>query len=280
MRRACGLLLISSLVLAGCSSRSAAPARSITLATATSAQDSGLLDVLLPAFERESGIHVKVVAVGTGQALELGKRGDVDVLLTHSPADEQEYIQAGHGLRRIPVMHNDFVVVGPANDPAQVKRLATVADAFAAIAKSGQPFVSRGDESGTHRKELELWQAAAIRPQGDWYLQAGSGQAQTLRLAHEKRAYTLTDRGTYLAIQTELDGFILLEGDERLLNYYSVITLNKTRHPHLRDREADLLATFLTSQPGQDLIRTFGVEKYGRPLFVPGGDEPASDGGK
>lgn len=244
-------------------------ARPITLATTTSTQDSGLLDVLLTAFEKESEIKVKVVAVGSGQALELGRRGDTDVLLTHSPDAEQKFMDEGYGDQRRAVMHNDFVIVGPASDPAKVTEHTQATDALGAIAASSQPFISRGDESGTHQKELAIWRAAQVEPKGEWYLKAGAGMAQALRIADEKRAYVLTDRATYLALRAELENVIVLEGDERLLNRYSVITLCQSKHPHLQSAPAEAFAKFLVSPRGQDLIGTYGIERFGQPLFVP-----------
>lgn len=240
--------------------------RKITLATTTSTQDSGLLDELLPAFERESGVQVKVVAVGSGQALELGRRGDADVLLTHSPGAEQKFMNEGWGAKRLAVMHNDFVIVGPADDGAKIKASRNAADAFKAIADGRSAFVSRGDDSGTHKKELEIWKAAGQRPDRDWYLSAGTGMAQALRIANEKSAYTLSDRATFLALGSELELVVLVEGDDRLLNRYSVISI---RHPHVHEHEANRFAEFLVSPNCQRAIGIFGVERYGRSLFVP-----------
>ncbi len=249
------------------------PPKSMTLATTTSAQDSGLLDVLLPAFEQQSGIQVKVVAVGSGQALELGRRGDADLLLTHSPDDEKKFIEEGWGLNRRPLMHNDFVIAGPAEDPAGIKQTKTAADALRAIAEKQCVFVSRGDESGTHKKELAVWKAAGIKPEGNWYVSSGTGMALSLRMAHEKRGYILADRGTYLALKNEIELVVDFEGDPILLNKYSVMEVNPARHPHVRHAEAKLFAEFLVSMPGQEIIRTFGSEKYGQPLFVPDAEE-------
>jgi tungstate transport system substrate-binding protein len=263
--------------LVGCSSEPQAggpvqPSQSpqaITLATTTSTQDSGLLDEILPWFKRESGMEVKVVAVGSGQAMELGRRGDADVLLVHSPAAEQKFMDDGFGAKRLAVMHNDFVVLGPAEDSAKVKAARSAADAFKSIAGAKSRFVSRGDESGTHAKEREIWQAAGVQPAGEWYLSAGTGMAQAVRIANEKQAYILTDRATYLALKGELDLLVLAEGDERLLNRYSVITVNTARHPHIRARQADRFAEYLVSPKAQEAIGAFRVEQYGQPLFFP-----------
>jgi tungstate transport system substrate-binding protein len=269
------LWLLCVLLLAGCGRTTASP--SITLATTTSTQDSGLLDALLPVFERETGIHVKVVAVGSGQALELGRRGDADVLLTHSPVAEEQFLADGDGEQRWPVMYNDFVLVGPANDPAKVAESSDIVAAFQAIATSQASFVSRGDESGTHVKERAIWKKAQIDPQGEWYISAGSGMAAVLRMTNEKRAYTLTDRGTFLALQKGLDLKILVENDPFLHNQYSVMLLNPQKHPQLHHDAARRFADFLRSQSGRDIIRNFGVKKYGQPLFFVSEDTSDSD---
>lgn len=246
-----------------------AASRSMTLATTTSAQDSGLLDVLLPAFETQSGIQVKVVAVGSGQALELGRRGDADLLLTHSPSDEEKFVEAGWGRNRRSLMHNDFIVAGPADDPAGIQQAKSAVDSLRAIAEKSCVFVSRGDESGTHKKELAIWKAAGINPEGSWYISSGTGMAQSLRMAHEKHGYILTDRGTYLSLKAELELVIDFEGDPLLRNLYSVMEVNPARHPHVKSTEAMKLAEFLLSKSGQEIIRSFGTEKYGQPLFIP-----------
>jgi tungstate transport system substrate-binding protein len=239
------------------------------LATTTSTQDSGLLDELLPMFEQQSGIKVKVVAVGSGQAMELGRRGDADVLLVHSPAAERRFMEQGFGAKRLAVMYNDFVVVGPAEDSAQIKATPVAAEAFKDVAAGKTPFVSRGDDSGTHTKEREIWKAAGLQPEGDWYISAGAGMAQALRVANERQAYILTDRATYLTLKNELDLVVLVEGDERLLNRYSVITINPARHPHVQVDEAARFAEFMVSAKGQTTIGAFGVERFGQRLFVP-----------
>jgi tungstate transport system substrate-binding protein len=241
----------------------------ITLATTTSTQDSGLLEELMPIFVRESGVTVKVVAVGSGQAMELGRRGDADVLLVHSPEAEQKFMDEGYGLKRLAVMHNDFVIVGPAEDSANIKGSRIAADAFKEIAEERGTFISRGDDSGTHKKESEVWRAAGIEPDGNWYISAGVGMAQALRIANEKKAYILSDRATYLALKDELELAVLVEGDDRLLNRYSVITIDPAKHPHVREREATQFADFLISPEGQKAIGDFGVERFGQSLFVP-----------
>jgi tungstate transport system substrate-binding protein len=261
-------LLVASLLLVGCSAESPEP-QEITLATTTSTQDSGLLDVLLPAFEQESGIKVKVVAVGSGQALELGRRGDADVLLTHAPEGETKFMNEGWGTKRLAVMHNDFVVLGPAKDSAGIKSAPTASDAFELIAETRSIFVSRGDESGTHQKELNVWKKSGITPDGAWYIRAGTGMAQALRMAHEKEAYLLCDRATYLALKNEVQLVVLFEGDELLLNRYSVIIVSPEKHPHVHVKGANRWADFLISSGGQKIIGDFGVDRYGQSLFVP-----------
>ncbi len=259
--------LLALLVAAGCSGR-AAP--TLNLATTTSTQDSGLLDVLVPRFREQSGIEVKVVAVGTGQALELGRREDADVLLVHDPAAEQRFVAEGHGVGRRQVMCNDFVLVGPPADPAGVNGQVSAAEAFRRIAEKEAPFVSRGDESGTHVKERAVWQKAGVEPKGGWYVRAGAGMGQVLRMASEKRAYTLSDRGTFLALRGGLELAVLAEGDPLLVNQYSVIRVNPEKHPHVRKEAAEKFADFLLAPETQRLIADFGKNRYGQPLFFPG----------
>jgi tungstate transport system substrate-binding protein len=259
---------------AGCSR----PVPSLTLATTTSTQDSGLLDVLVPMFREQTGIEVKVVAVGTGQALELGRRGDADVLLVHDPAAEERFVKEGYGVDRRPVMYNDFVLVGPPTDPAGVKGRDTAAEAFARIARKRSPFVSRGDQSGTHVKEKAIWKTAGIQPRGDWYIEAGAGMGQVLRMAHEKSAYTLTDRATFLAQRQGLELAILCEGDPSLVNQYSVIRVNPDRHPHIQTEAARKFADFLLAPATRKTIAAFGKDRYGQGLFfvgVPPAPRPA-----
>jgi tungstate transport system substrate-binding protein len=239
------------------------------LATATTLQDSGLLDDLLPVFRGQTGIEVNVVAVGTGQALELGRRGDADVLLTHAPAAEEKFVAEGFGLKRHPVMHNDFLLAGPKADPAGVKGKTSIVEAFRQIAQAGSPFVSRGDESGTHVKEREVWTNTGVEPQGPWYIVAGTGMAQTLHMANEKQAYLLTDRATFLALRNELDLAILVQRDALLQNRYAVIVVNPEKHPHVRHEAARQFALFLLSPEIQQRIATFGKDRYGEPLFFP-----------
>ena len=254
---------------AGCNSSSEHPSETITLATTTSTRDSGLLDELVPMFEKQSDIQVKVIAVGTGQALAMGRRGDADVLLTHAPAAEQQFMDDGHGSDRWPVMHNDFVLVGPKSNPAGIVVKTNIAEALRAIRTSQSAFVSRGDDSGTHMKERAIWKAASAKPSGDWYIEAGGGMAHTLRLASEKQAYTLADRGTFLALKDGLELVVACEHDPLLRNPYAVILVNQQNHPHIKHHAARKLAEFLISASAQEQIRTFGVTKYGQPLFFP-----------
>lgn len=251
----------------GCSSETGS-SRELVLATTTSTQDSGLLDALIPLFKRESGVQVKVVAVGSGQALELGRRGDADVLLTHAPQAEKAFVANGYGRDRQTVMHNEFVIVGPPSDAGQLKGL-SIQEVFRTIARKQISFVSRGDGSGTHLKEQAIWSACGISPQGSWYMEAAGGMGQTLRIANEKRSWTLTDRGTFLAQGDTVDLAILSEGDPLLLNEYSVILLSEEKHPELRHTLAKQFAEFLLSAKAQNVIESFGRERYGEPLFRP-----------
>jgi len=239
----------------------------LVLATTTSTQDSGLLDVLLPPFERESHIQVKVIAVGTGQSLAIGRRGDADVLLVHAPALEAAFMKAGYGGVRRPLMFNDFVILGPAADPARVKGSGSAAAAFSRIAASRRPFVSRGDNSGTQAKERSLWEKAGIKPTGSWYLEAGSGMAASLRLASEKEAYILSDRGTFLSLRNQLRLVLLLEGDPGLFNLYSVITVSPKKWPKVNSAGAQALLDYLFSPTARRTIASFGQAEYGQPLF-------------
>jgi len=248
----------------------------VILATTTSTQDSGLLDVLVPLFEQQTGYMVKTIAVGTGQSLALGDRGDADVVLVHAPQLEREYETKGTLINRRLVMHNDFVLVGPKTDPAQVKGLQTAAQALQRIASRALPFVSRGDNSGTHNMERSLWRLAGVEPQGTWYLESGQGMGATLMIATEKGAYTLTDRATYLALQRRLDLEILLAGDAPLLNVYHVMEVNPAGHPRVNAPGGKAFADFMVSPQTQAVIRTYGVEKYGQPLFFPDAGKPES----
>jgi tungstate transport system substrate-binding protein len=256
----------------------AAP-KSVILATTTSTQDSGLLDVLVPIFEKESGYLVKTIAVGSGQAMKMGEKGEADVLLVHSPAAESKFMAEGFGVTHRLVMHNDFIIVGPPADPAKIKGASAV-DALKRIAKTGAIFVSRGDNSGTHAKEKGLWKGAAINPDGQkWYQQTGIGMGQSLNVAAEKKGYILTDRATYLALNKGLGLVILNEGDSKLLNVYHVIELNAVKWPKVNSQGGKAFADFMVAKTTQAVIGRFGVEKFGAPLFFPdAGRRPADLG--
>ena len=243
----------------------------VILATTTSTYDSGLLDELLPAFEEETGFKVKPIAVGTGEAIAMGERGEADVILVHARSSEDEFVEEGYGIGRKDVMHNDFVIIGPESDPAVIKGMSTAGEAFQAVSETENPFVSRGDNSGTNKKELKIWENAGISPQGDWYVESGQGMGATLRIADEKQAYTMTDRGTYLSQEETLSLIILVEGDEILFNPYGVIPVNPDKHKDIdiNYEGACAFADFITGEKGQAIIKEFGVEKYGQPLFYP-----------
>lgn len=252
----------------------AGPPPSILLATTTSTQDSGLLDSLVPLFERQAGYTVKTVAVGTGAALKLGAQGEADVVLVHAPALELAYAREGTLIDRRLVMHNDFVLVGPPADPAGVRGLRAAAEAFRRIAAARATFVSRGDNSGTHIKEKALWKAAGVAPARGWYVESGQGMGATLILASEKLAHTLSDRGTYLAFAKRVELAILVEGDRPLLNVYHVMRPDPARFPRVNAAGGKAFADFMVAPATQDLIRTFGVAKYGSPLFFPDAGQP------
>ncbi len=271
-------LVVLMVLTAAC--QSTPKVKDMILATTTSTQDSGLLDELVPAFQEDSGYVVKVVAVGSGEALKMGEQGNADVLLVHSPAAEAAFMEAGNGSERTLVMHNDFIIVGPEADPAGIKGTATAADAFTKIAEAQAPFISRGDDSGTHKAELAIWKKAGITPEGDWYQELGQGMGATLKIASEKAAYTLSDRATYLANQDTLALAILVEGDAALLNIYHVIVVNPEKYPNLNTEGAKAFAAFLVSEKGQELISKFGVEKFGQPLFTPDAGKSEDELGK
>jgi tungstate transport system substrate-binding protein len=287
-RFAClSLLVVMAISLAACApaatavpptsapTQPPAPANpELILATTTSTRDTGLLDVLLPMFQKATGYNVKMVAVGSGQALQMGQDGNADVLLVHSPAAEKDLMSKGFGKERLLVMHNDFVIVGPASDPAQIKGTTSPVDALKKIAAAKAIFTSRNDKSGTNTMELSLWKAAGITPAGDWYLQTGQGMADTLRVTSEKAGYTLTDRGTYLAQQKTLELNILVEGDKSLLNIYHVITVNPDKWPKVNYTGAKAFADWILSTDIQTFIGNFGVDKYGKPLFFPDAGKP------
>jgi tungstate transport system substrate-binding protein len=239
----------------------------IVLASTTSTESSGLFRHLLPAFTAATGIEVRVVAVGTGQAIRLARNGDADVLLVHHPESERQFVADGHGVERVPVMHNDFVLVGPAQDPAGIRGSRDAAAALARIAASRHPFASRGDHSGTHMVELELWDAAGVEPGGSWYRETGSGMGATLNVASAMDAYALADRGTWLSFGNRARLEILVEGDERLQNPYGVILVNPARHAHVRAAAGQAFIDWLTSAPGQARIASFLIG--GEQAFFP-----------
>jgi len=251
-------------------SSASAQQKNIILATTTSTQDSGLLDVLIPVFEKKTGYFIKTIAVGSGQAMAMGQKGEADVLLVHSPDAEAKFVAQGYGVNRRLVMHNDYIVVGPGKDPAGIKGMKSTVEAFKKIAARKSLFMSRGDNSGTNAKEKTIWKAAGIDPEKEkWYQQTGLGMGQTLNVASEKGAYTLTDRGTYLALKKRLGLDILAEGDAILLNIYHVIEVNPAKWPKVNATGAKAFADFMVSKEVQDIVKIFGVDKYGAPLFFP-----------
>jgi tungstate transport system substrate-binding protein len=255
--------------------------KNIILSTTTSTQDSGLLDLLIPIFEKKTGYFVKTIAVGSGQAMAMGQKGEADVLLVHSPAAEKKFVAEGYGVNRRIIMHNDFIVVGPAEDPAKIKGVKVTTEVFKKIASAGSLFLSRSDKSGTHSKELAIWKAAGINPEGKkWYQQTGLGMGQTLNIASEKKGYTLADRGTYLALKKNLSLDILAEGDAILLNVYHVIEVNPAKWPKVNAAGGRAFADFMVSKKVQDIVKTFGVEKFGSPLFFPDAGKKEEDLGK
>lgn len=264
-------------VLAGCAQeKTPAPAdngqpvaKEIKLATTTSTEDSGLLDYLLPEFKKDTGYDVQVISVGTGQAIEMGEAGDVDVILVHSRAAEDQFVEEGYGVDRRDVMYNDFLIIGPAEDPAGIKGEADVVKAFTTIQEKQAPFVSRGDNSGTDKKEKGIWTKAGITPEGEWYIEVGQGMGDTFRMADEKKAYTLIDRATYLNLKDNYQLESIVEGSPELLNPYGVIPVNPEKYSHVDYEGATAFAEWLTSEKGQELIGEFGVDEYGQQLFVP-----------
>ena len=243
--------------------------KNVILSTTTSTQDSGLLDVLIPLFEKQTGYTVKTVSVGTGQALALAAKGDADVALVHAPSLEKKYVADGKLLNRRLVMYNDFVIIGPKDDPAKIKSAKTALAALKLIEQSKSPFVSRGDNSGTHNLEKSLWKKAGIQPKGNWYIEAGQGMGATLGIANERNAYTITDRGTCLALRKRVNLPILIEGDKLLLNIYSVMEVNPANGPRVNAVGGKAFADFMVAPQTQSVIEGFGVEKFGQSLFVP-----------
>jgi tungstate transport system substrate-binding protein len=265
-------------VLTGTTDVVASDQKNLILATTTSTQDTGLLDVLNPLFEKKTGYFVKTIAVGSGQAMAMGGKGEADVLLVHSPAAEKKFMSEGFGVNRKLVMHNDFVIVGPPADPAGIKGMKSAAEAFKQIAAKEAIFMSRGDNSGTHAKEKDLWKAAGINPEGQkFYQQTGLGMGQTLSVSAEKKTYTLADRGTYLSLKKTLGLDILVEGDKGLLNIYHVIEVNPAKFPKVNMHAAKAFGEFMVTKEVQEIIGKFGVDKYGSPLFFPDAGKPEFD---
>jgi len=251
----------------------------LLIASTTSTQNSGLFDILIPAYEKSSryDVRVEVVAVGTGKAIRIAKKGEADMLFVHDPFREEKFISEGYGVNRRAVMHNDFVILGPAKDPARIKGSKSAIDAFEMIAEAGSPFVSRGDDSGTNIKELDIWDDAGINPKGKgWYFETGSKMGDTLLVANQKKAYTLSDRGTFLNFESKVDLKVLSQGDPLLRNQYSVIAVNPEKFPDVRYREAMDFIAFVTSQEGQRIIADY--KKHGTNLFYP--DAVVSGGAK
>jgi tungstate transport system substrate-binding protein len=263
--------LFASLLLSSLASvcYGADSSRNLILSTTTSTQDSGLLDVLIPLFEKHSGYSVKTVSVGTGQALALASKGDADVTLVHAPALEKKYVADGKLLNRRLVMYNDFVIIGPKDDPAKVRQNKSAVSALKAIEQSKARFISRGDNSGTHVLEKSLWKSAGVDPTGPWYIEVGQGMGATLGIANERNAYTITDRGTLLALGKRVSLPILIEGDRALLNIYSVLEVNPANGPRINSAGGKAFADFMVSPQTQKVIQGFGVEKFGQSLFIP-----------
>lgn len=239
----------------------------LRMATTTSTENSGLLDVLNPAFEQKHDVVVDVIAVGTGKALKLGENGDVDIVFVHAPPAEQKFVEAGYGVDRAAVMHNDFVIIGPPDDPAGIADTSSAVEALQKISESKATFVSRGDDSGTHKKEKQLWNEAGIEPGGDWYLAVGQGMGAVLQIADDKQAYTLTDRGTYIAYGDKIDLQIVSEGDKALYNPYHIIAVNPEKHSHVKYDLATDYINFVTGEEGQRIIKDYRMQ--GQQLFYP-----------
>lgn len=274
-------MLVSVFAIAGCQKEEPEPQQQagdtvptpenpqLKLATTTSTQDSGLLDVIIPDFEAKTGYEVEVIAVGSGAAMKMGESGDADVLLVHSRAAEDEFVAAGFGIDRHDVMYNDFLVIGPAADPAGIKGGNDAVAALTQISDGKSIFLSRGDDSGTHKKELSIWKAAEIEPTGDWYNSVGQGMADTYRMADEMQGYTLIDRATYLANKDNYSLETMVEGDELLFNPYGVIAVNPEKYPNINYDGATAFIQWIISDETQALIAEFGKDQYGQSLFIP-----------
>lgn len=296
MKRMCLIIILTLMiaVFAGCSARVAKEvfvpmdekpaagsdggkenqqpsASSIILSTTTSTRDSGLLDYLLPIFEKDTNIQVKMIAVGTGKAMQMGKDGETDVLLVHAKSSEEQFVKEGHGIERFDVMYNDFVLVGPEDDPLNLKGNCPndIIESFKLINENQYKFISRGDQSGTHQNELSQWQTAGIAPQGDFYISAGSGMGEVLKMADDVNAYTLTDRATYLSMKDALELEIAVEKDSRLFNQYGVIAVNPEKNRSINTEGAQQFVKWILSEKVQKMIGEFGKDKFGAPLFTP-----------
>lgn len=269
------MLLALSVLVSGCGAKAAsispAPRAEMVLATTTSTYDSGLLDAILPDFERAYKVKVKVVAVGSGQAIKLGEQGNADIILVHSRADEDRFVAQGYGTARYEVMYNDFIIIGSPEDPAGIRGMTQAAAALRKIAQARATFISRGDSSGTHEKEKAIWKEAGVEPQGQWYVSAGQGMGAVLTMASERHAYTLADRGTYGAWQGKLELSILVEGDEALFNPYGLIPVNPARYPQVKRELAEKMVEWMTSLETQEKISKF--QKQGQALFYPHSDK-------
>ena len=275
VRRYAGALLGALLATAISATAVAAEEKFITVASTTSTEQSGLFGHLLPLFTEKTGIAVRVVAQGTGQALKTASQGDADVVFVHDPASEKKFVEEGWGVKRVPVMYNDFVLVGPASDPAGIDGMTDAAAALAKIAAAKAAFASRGDDSGTHKAELRLWKAAGVEPKGqDWYRETGSGMGPTLNTAAGLPAYALADRGTWLAFSNKQDLTVLVEGDKRLFNQYGAILVNPARRPHVKADWAQAFIDWLVSPEGQQAIADYKIE--GQQLFFPNAAEPGA----
>jgi tungstate transport system substrate-binding protein len=264
------LALVLLLSAAAVPARAQAPASgTVILSTTTSTQDSGLLDVLVPLFEKKTGYSVKTISVGTGQALALAARGEADVTLAHAPALERKYVTEGKMQNRRLVMYNDFVVIGPEDDPARIRGERSAVSALQKIAAAGARFVSRGDKSGTHALELGLWKQANVTPAAPWYIESGQGMGATLGIADDRKAYTITDRATLLAFGKRVKLVTMVEGDRPLLNIYSVMEVNAANGPRVNTAGGKAFADFMVAPEIQAVIKVFGRDRYGQPLFVP-----------
>jgi tungstate transport system substrate-binding protein len=262
------VILFVSMTLVLCAISVSAQER-LKISSTTSTDNSGLFEALNPAFEKRFHCRVDVIAVGTGKALKIGAAGDVDVVFVHARAAEDTFIADGFGVNRRDVMYNDFIIIGPKEDPAGIRGFKDVKKAFTAIAKKGALFISRGDDSGTHKKEKQLWKKSGIAPKGKWYAESGQGMGAVIQIANEKKAYAMADRGTYLAYSKKIDLVILCEGDTDLFNPYGIMAVNPAKVPSANYALAMAYIGWVTSQEGQKIIREFGVEKFGQPLFIP-----------